>query len=71
MKNLVELMKIAAMEAVDQRAMSGVLFGTVVSIKPLIIETDQKLRLTHEFLIVARALTDYTFVISFDDESIK
>lgn len=69
--NLVELIKKAAIEAVDTSKPTAVVFGTVVSTSPLKISVEQKLTLTEEFLILTKNVMDYQTQISFDNPSIK
>lgn len=59
LSNLVELIKTAALEAVDSTDPSAVIFGTVKSTEPLNIYVNQKLTLTEDFIILTRNVTDY------------
>lgn len=52
-KNLVQLIKQAAVEAVEASKPAVVLFGTVSSISPLTIYLEQKRTLTKSFLIIS------------------
>lgn len=54
MSNLLQLIKQAAIEAVQQSEPMGIVYGTVLQTNPLKIRIDQKLVLTKEFLIVTK-----------------
>ncbi len=69
--NLVELIKQAAVEAVETAKPTAVVFGTVISEVPLKINVEQKLTLTEEFLILSRNVTDHQTWMSFDNPSLK
>ena len=57
--NLVQIIKKAALEAVEASNPANVVFGTVLSANPLSIRVDQKIILTEEFLVRSRNVTDY------------
>ena len=57
--NAVELVKKAAVEAVDASKPVHILFGTVISASPLKIQVDQKAIYTEKMLVLARNVTDY------------
>lgn len=59
MSNAVELVKRAAIEAVEATKPINVLFGTVVSVSPLKIQVDQQTTYPAELLILTRNVTDY------------
>lgn len=59
MANVVELVKKAAVGAVEASKPVNLLFGKVVSDDPLQIEIDQKLTYPAAFLILSRNVTDY------------
>ena len=59
MPNLVESMKIAAMEAMETGKPSAVMFGKVIEASPLKIMIEQKLPLDESFLILTKAVTDH------------
>lgn len=69
--NLVELIKIAALDAVNESKPVNLLFGKVISISPLKINVEQKLTLTEEQLILTSNVMDYKTKISFDNPEIK
>lgn len=64
--NFVELMKKAAVEAVEASNPSAPMEGTVVSVSPLKIKIDQKKTLTKEFLILTEAVKDYEIEVAVD-----
>lgn len=74
-RSFIEIIKIAALEAISNLKACDVLFGTVIQEKtdeqPLIIETDDHLTLTEAFLVLARNVTDHQTWISFDNPEIK
>lgn len=57
--NAVELVKKAAVEAVDASKPVHILFGTVISASPLKIQVDQKAIYTEKMLVLTRNVTDY------------
>lgn len=57
--NAVELVKKAALEAVEQSKPLQLLFGEVISDSPLKIQVDQKATYTEEMLILSRNVTDF------------
>lgn len=59
MPNMVQIIKLAAVEAVEAGKPADVIFGTVVSDKPLQIKIDQKLILQGQSLVLTRSVTDY------------
>lgn len=71
MRTLAGLMKQAAAISMGAKQLGTIMFGTVIEIKPLIIQTDDDLTLTHEFLVLSRSVTDYQIVMSFEDETMK
>ena len=67
--NMIQIIKRAALDAVQESNPTNVLFGTVLSTKPMQIKIDQKIVLTEEFLILSRNVTDYETVMTVDWES--
>lgn len=57
--NAVTLVKKAAVEAVEAAKPVHLLFGTVVSISPLRIQTDQKTTYTERMLVLTQRVTDH------------
>lgn len=68
MSNLLETIKIAALDAVNASKPIEIVLGEVLNIEPLKINLEQKLTLTRAFLIVPREFTDYKIKILIDDE---
>lgn len=58
--NLVDVIKKAAVEAVEAGEPSDFVYGTVTSVDPLKIMVDQKLILTEEFLILTSGVITYS-----------
>ena len=59
MPNVVELVKQAAVEAVEQGKPVYLLFGQVISDSPLKIQVDQKAIYTEKMLVLTRNVTDF------------
>lgn len=68
MSNLLETIKIAALDAVNASKPIEIVLGEVLNIEPLKINLEQKLTLTSAFVIVPREFTDYKIKILIDDE---
>jgi hypothetical protein len=64
--NLVELIKRAAVEAVNEAKPTSIVFGQVTSIDPLKIAIDQKLILTSTQLILTNNVRDYDLEMTVD-----
>ena len=59
MPDMVQLVKKAAVEAVEAAKPVQFLFGQVISASPLKIQVDQKSIYTEKMLVLARDVTDY------------
>ena len=59
MPNMVELIKMAALGAVDESKPTAIIFGNVVSAVPLKINIDQKLTLNASQIILTNNVKDY------------
>lgn len=59
MPNLIELIKKAALDAVEASKPCTVVYGKVISVNPLKINVEQKLTLTKAQLIMTRNATDF------------
>lgn len=68
---MVELIKKAAVEAVEASKPAGIVFGTVVAVNPLKISVEQKLPLEEEDLILTDNVIDYDTELSFNDPTIE
>lgn len=66
MPNMVELMKKAAIEAVEASSPSGIFFGTVVSPSPLKINVEQRLTLEEPQLILSTLVSEFTVNMTVD-----
>lgn len=64
--NPVELIKRAAVDAVEAAKPVNVLFGTILSASPLKISVEQKLTLGSKQLILSRNVTDYSVAMTLD-----
>ncbi len=69
--DLVQIIKRAAIDAVEQRKPCDVLFGTVQSVAPLSIFVEMGMVLEADELILGEHLTDYQTELSFDDSQVK
>ena len=66
MSNLLQVIKQAAMDAVEASEPSDFIYGTVKSASPLIVTIDQKLELTSGFLLLTSNVSDYEVKITVD-----
>lgn len=64
--DLLNIVKKAALEAVNASQPSDFCFGKVTSIEPLKISVEQKMTLGAAQLILTRNVTDYTITVSMD-----
>ena len=63
---LVEVIKRASMDAMENNQMSDLRYGTVVSISPLKVQITNAFTLPASLLVVPEKLTDYTVKVSMD-----
>ena len=66
-----ELVKKAAVEAVEAGKPVNLLFGTVISASPLKIQVDQKAIYTEKMLVLTRNVTDYEVDITVSQQGRK
>ena len=66
MADMIEIIKRAAMEAVEGQKPAGIALGTVESENPLEIRVEQKLLLRAEQLILPRSMTDFELEIELE-----
>ncbi len=59
-EQLLNIIKKAAKDAIDEATPANIMFGTVTSTSPLNINVEQKLNLTSEFLVLTKNVVDYT-----------
>lgn len=59
MMNMIQIIKKAALDAVEQSSPVNIAYGTIESINPLEVSVNQKFTLTEEFLIVPERLLRY------------
>lgn len=71
MPNAVNLVKQAAVEAVEAAKPVQLLYGVVVSATPLSIQVDQKVFYSEQMLVLTRNVTDFTLDISLSAETEK
>jgi hypothetical protein len=71
MPNLIEIIKMAAVDAVKASNPAAIVFGTVTRISPLKVNIEQRLTLDESHLVLTRNVTDYKTKISFDNPAIK
>ncbi|MBU3819804.1 MAG: DUF2577 domain-containing protein [Candidatus Faecalibacterium intestinavium] len=69
MNDVVELIKRAALEAVEASKPVHLLYGEVISASPLKIQVDQKSIYTEKMLILTRAVTDFEMDVSLSCET--
>lgn len=65
MPDVVEVVKKAALEAVEAAKPVQLLFGQVISAAPLKIQADQKAVYTEKMLVLSRNVTDYEADVTF------
>ena len=63
---LIEIMKRAALDAMDSNQMCDLRFGTVTSTSPLKVQVTNQFTIPESLLIVPKSLTDYTVTVSMD-----
>ena len=63
---LVELFKEIALKTVESTKPTGIVYGNVISKKPLKINIEQKLTLEDEDIILTRNITEYKLNITID-----
>lgn len=66
MPNLVQLMKQAAIEAVEDSKPTAVLFGTVEQVSPLVVRLEQKLALGAAHLVLSSLVSDVGVEVTVD-----
>lgn len=64
MPNPVDLVKQAAVEAVEAKGPVSIVFGKVISTDPLKIQSEQKAIYTEKMLILTRNVTDFEIDVS-------
>lgn len=64
--NIVQLIKKAAVDAVEASKPSCYVYGSVISTNPLKVKIEQKLTLTEDFIIIPERLTDHETELSTD-----
>lgn len=68
MANLIDVIKQAAMEAVKADNPTQIVYGTVISAKPLQIQVNSKLTLDETFLVLTKNVSDYEAEVDIDFE---
>lgn len=63
-EQLLNIIKKAAKETIDESTPANIIFGTVTSTSPLNINVEQKINLTKEFLILTKNVIDYEVDVS-------
>lgn len=64
MPSMIQIIKKAAIEAVEASNPTKLLYGTVKSISPLTIKIDQKFTIPEEFLVLTKNVRDYKVKMS-------
>lgn len=64
MPNLVQVIKKAAIDAVEASKPSRFVYGEITSVDPLIVRVEQKMLLSKEFLVLPERLTDHEIELS-------
>ena len=68
MPSMIQIIKQAAIEAVEASNPTKVMYGSVVSTSPLSIKVDQRFTVTKEFLILTKNVKKYETVVFLDGE---
>lgn len=63
-EQFLKILKTAALDAVADSKPTDVCMGVVVSESPLAVQLNQKLTLTEDFLLLSRAVTEYTVTMT-------
>lgn len=66
LNNLIEIIKKAALDAVEANKPVNVLFGVVTNISPLQINIDQKMTIDDDSLFLTNAVKDHTVEMTVD-----
>lgn len=66
MASLIDVLKRISQGAEEASAPCNVLYGIVTNTSPLEVTVEQKLKLTSEFLILTKNVTDYTVDVTID-----
>lgn len=68
MPDMIQIIKQAAVEAVEKNNPMRIMYGTVVSESPVSVKIDQKFTVTSAFLILTHNVSDYKTKIKIDGE---
>lgn len=71
MPNLIEIIKKASMDAMNESQPMAIMFGTVKSINPLKIQVDQKLILDEAFLVLTDAVREHVVYMTVEHKTEK
>lgn len=63
---LIDIMKLASLNAMDANQMCDLRFGTVTSTSPLKVRVTNQFTIPESLLVVPEKLTDYTVTVSMD-----
>ena len=66
MADLLQIIKKAAIEAVEASNPAKFMYGTVTAVSPLAIKIDQRFTVTEEFLILTKNVAKYEAVLFLD-----
>ena len=66
---LIDIIKRASMEAINNAQMCDLRFGTVTSVNPLKVQITNQFTLPQKLLIVPKHLTDYTVEVTLGVET--
>lgn len=65
---LIELIKIAALEAIETNQMCDLRYGTVSSVSPLKVKVTSQFTIPQSLLVVPEHLTDHDVSVTLDNE---
>lgn len=63
MPNMIQIIKQAAIEAVEASKPTKVIYGTVISASPLSIKLDQKFTIPAEFVVLPKRIAGEVFFV--------
>lgn len=70
---MLEIIKLAALDALDKNSLADICIGTVTAINPFKIMLEQKLELDERFFILTRNVTDFKvdICLKLEEETIR
>ncbi len=69
MADIIQIIKKAALSAIENSSPTSIMYGVVTNIKPLEIQVEQKLLLTSEFITLTKNVIDYETEITINSNT--